>query len=212
MDLLGIENFELFVITSILLIISPGIDTMLVLNRSISNGRGIGLTCTLGIVTGILIHTLFGVLGISVLISKAAYLFSVLKLIGAAYLLYLGITKLVRKPKGERTDRIKSAISYKRSFLSGMVTNVFNPKVALFFLAFFPQFINTSSESVGLTFLTMGIVFSIMTLVWLTLITLLVAYFSKFFLKSPKAMKVVDKLSGLVFVLLGIKLAFSSKD
>ena len=212
MEIVGIQNLWVFIATSFVLITSPGIDTMLVLNRSMTNGKKIGFTCVLGIASGILVHTLLGVLGISVIISEAAYLFSTLKLLGATYLIYLGIAKLLRKTKSSASVVKTKTVSHRKSYFSGLVTNVFNPKVALFFLAFFPQFIDARAGSPSLSFLVMGAVFTAMTFIWLALINVMTSYFSNKLVKKPRSIRVIDKISGLAFLALGFRLAFTSKD
>lgn len=213
MEFFGINNLWLFLVSSILIILSPGIDTMLVLNKSLTGGRKIGSYTTLGIGTGILFHTLLGVLGLSILLAKAAYLFTLLKMIGAIYLVCLGVKKLIKKSKAtHKVAQVKIVESNKKSFLTGVITNIFNPKVALFFLAFFPQFITPDSGLVSKAFLTMGLIFIGLTIIWLLTVNYLVAYFSKILLTSPRAIKIIDKISGLMFLAMGVKLALSSRE
>src|ERR1700743_3255445 len=134
---MGIENFLTFMATTLFFIMTPGLDTVFILNKSIGQGRKAGIYATLGINTGILVHTTFAALGLSLIIAKSVIAFTVLKYLGAAYLIYLGITKIVSKETIVNTGAVKkSANTSKQNFISGVVNNVLSPKVALFFLAF----------------------------------------------------------------------------
>lgn len=210
MQVLGIENLWLFILSSMVFVASPGIDTMLVLNKSLSGGRKIGTYATYGICTGIVFHTLLGVLGLSLLIAQAAYAFTTIKIIGAAYLIYLGIMKLWKSSQPLDVSLNKEKESGKKSFYVGVITNIFNPKVAIFFLAFFPQFINIDSGLVAESFLVLGLIFMSLTLIWFLIITALISVFANFFTKSKKAQKIISNVSGVLFLMMGLKLAFSS--
>ncbi|MBQ0768888.1 MAG: LysE family translocator, partial [Bizionia sp.] len=140
---MGIENFMTFIITALFFVMTPGIDTIFVLNKSIGQGKKAGVYSTLGINTGILVHTLFAALGLSLIVAKSATAFSVIKYIGAAYLIFIGISSLLSKKGVVKTVAADQKMNTGRqNFVSGLITNTLNPKVALFFLAFFPQFIN----------------------------------------------------------------------
>ena len=139
----GITNFTAFLLAGILLNLTPGTDTIYILSRSISQGKKAGLLSALGISAGCLVHTLFAAFGLSIVLSQSAAAFDTVKYMGALYLIYLGLkTIFTRRPHGFDLDAIQTRDSDSRIFLSGMLTNVLNPKVALFFLAFVPQFID----------------------------------------------------------------------
>lgn len=207
MELLGIQNLWLFIVSSLVFIASPGIDTVLVLNKSISASKKNGIYSSFGVCTGILFHTIIGVLGLSLIIAQASYVFNIIKLIGAAYLIYLGILKLwkVRSSKTHFAQE-ENEESTKKSFWTGVITNIFNPKVAIFFLAFFPQFIDTNSGNVASGFLFLGVIYMVMTLIWFLLITTLISLFTPL-LKSQKANKWINGVSGGLFLAMGVKLA-----
>lgn len=211
MDFFGINNLWLFLASSVLLIISPGIDTMLVMNRSMSSGRKTATFTIFGISVGILFHTLLGAFGLSLIIAQAAYLFTFIKAIGAIYLIYLGAMKLY-KSKGIQINPVKKSEKPLKSFSTGLITNLFNPKVALFFLAFFPQFIDPQSGQAGLAFSVMGLIFILITFVWLLLVNFLISYFSGLLIKSPRSVRIIDRISGIMFLGMGVKLALSSKN
>lgn len=134
-----------------------------------------------------------------------------LKAIGAIYLVYLGIMKLW-KAKGGVVHKERAVEKPLKSFTTGLVTNVFNPKVALFFLAFFPQFIDANSDTASKAFIAMGLIFIALTFVWLLLVNLMVSYFTTVLVKNPRSLKVIDRVSGLMFLGMGLKLALTSRD
>src|SRR6516162_2608024 len=145
--MLGIHDYGLFVAAGILLNLTPGQDTLYILGSSIANGRRIGVASALGICSGCVVHTLAAALGLSAILASSATAFTVVKLAGAAYLIYLGIRALtarahVLSPTGGVASG--SAIT---AFRQGVITNVLNPKVALFFLALLPQFIDPGSPT-----------------------------------------------------------------
>jgi len=133
----GIENYLIFIASGIILNITPGNDTIYILSRSIVQGRKAGVISVLGISTGCLAHTIMASLGLSVILSKSILLFDVIKYIGVVYLVYIGIKTVVSKnnPFNSQTN-IESLIDYKQIYKQGFLTNLFNPKVALFFCLF----------------------------------------------------------------------------
>ncbi|HEY6900171.1 MAG TPA: LysE family translocator, partial [Puia sp.] len=132
-----------------LFIMTPGIDTMFVLNKAIGQGRKAGIYSSLGINSGILVHTTFAALGLSLIVAKSAVAFSVVKYLGAGYLIYLGVSSLLKGSGVRAVAGVSVGQSNWKNFYTGIVTNVLNPKVALFFLSFFPQFINRGSLAVA---------------------------------------------------------------
>ncbi|UGU17295.1 LysE family translocator [Sinomicrobium kalidii] len=209
---MGIENFLTFVVTAVFFIITPGIDTVFVLNKSISQGKKAGIYSTLGINSGILAHTVFAALGLSVIVAKSAVLFMLVKYVGAAYLIYLGIAKLITR-KG--TVATRSTEPHRKTsgqnYFSGLVTNILNPKVALFFIAFFPQFIDPAQLQNPLPFILLGITFALMGTAWLLILTFFAGTFSKKFTEHPKIDHWLNKFSGAVFIAMGLKIAFGKK-
>lgn len=209
---MGLENFLTFVITALIFIMTPGIDTVFILNKSIGQGKKAGIYSTLGINTGILVHTLFAALGLSLIIAKSAIAFAIIKYLGAAYLIYLGISKIVSKTTMiEAAGKQKANNSNLQNFVAGLVTNVLNPKVALFFLAFFPQFINPKAMDNPVPFFTLGITYAFMGIIWLAMLTMFASAFSKKLVANPKTNNWLNKGSGVVFILMGLKIAFSKK-
>lgn len=130
--MLGTQNLSAFLLSSFLLWITPGTDTMYILARSISQGRQAGLVSALGISSGILVHTVFAAFGLSAVLATSAWAFTTIKIAGAAYLIYLGLQAWVKKAKPLSTPDIDT-MSHWKIYRQGVVTNVLNPKVAIFF-------------------------------------------------------------------------------
>lgn len=202
----GIINFEVFLVTAILLNLTPGTDTMYIVSRSISQGRMAGIYSALGISAGIVVHTLLAAFGLSVILMKSAFLFNVIKIIGAIYLAYLGIRMLIAKKIVKEQNSLPKQ-NNKKIFLQSMITNVTNPKVALFFLAFLPQFIRTDAGvSSPIPFIILGLTFTLTGGIW----CLITAYFSSMatnkLRRNSKVETVLNRLTGFVFIAMGIKL------
>ncbi|MCM3388678.1 LysE family translocator [Ureibacillus chungkukjangi] len=202
----GIVNYEVFLVAAILLILTPGTDTMYIISRSISQGRMAGIYSALGISAGVVVHTLLAAFGLSVILMQSALLFNVVKIAGAIYLAYLGIKLIVSKNEKENAQEMPIH-SNKKVFLQGMLTNVMNPKVALFFLAFLPQFINTNSGILSPTpFIILGVTYTLVGGIWCTI----TAYFSSMatnkLRSSTKASMILNKVTGFVFIAMGIKI------
>jgi RhtB (resistance to homoserine/threonine) family protein len=209
---MGVDHLWTFIITALLFTMTPGLDTIFILNKSIGQGKKAGIYSTLGINTGVLVHTLFAALGLSLIVAKSAVAFAVLKYLGAAYLLYLGVQKLRSKQAiVETATADKPGTSSRQNFVSGVVTNVLNPKVALFFLAFFPQFIQPEAMSSPLPFLLLGLTYAAIGVLWFSLLTVFAAYFSARVLKSPAASNWLNRISGAVFILMGLKIALTKR-
>ncbi|TCI84647.1 LysE family translocator [Tenacibaculum sp. M341] len=208
----GIINFEAFILASLLLNLTPGADTMYILGRSISQGKKAGILSALGIASGALIHCLFAVLGLSILLAKSALAFQIVKYVGAFYLIYLGIKMLTSSSKAsfDLTEKV-SNVNFRKIYLSGILTNLLNPKVAFFFLAFIPQFINETYSNSPIPFLVLGLTFITTGTIW----CLILAFFSSKLSEKIRAnyrFKIwLDKITGSLFIVLGIKLALSKK-
>jgi len=206
--MLEIQNFDVFLITTIIFIIVPGIDAMFVLSRSVSNGRASGIASSAGIATGAFIHTILSTVGLSLLLSQSIVLFTALKIIGGLYLIYIGIKSIVQKSDGIKIKQVL-AVSLKKDYWQGVITNVANPKNILFYLSFLPQFVSTDSVENALPFLILGATFSFVVLIWY----ISVSFFTSFATKDIKDSKlfntIMNKVSGVVFVGLGVKLMSS---
>lgn len=210
----GIENYLGFILAAILLNLTPGTDSVYIITRSISQGQKAGLYSVLGITSGSLIHTLLASLGLSVLLTSSPMAFMIVKYIGAVYLCYLGLKMLLSKPSNAIANSLsKDKVTGNRYkidnwqiYKQGVLTNLFNPKVALFFIAFFPQFIDANYAYGMLSFLILGLTFASTGLIWCSCLALLAARFSKKLRENPSVETILNKISGVVFIGLGIKL------
>lgn len=201
-----IINFEVFLVAAVLLNLTPGTDTIYIVSRSISQGRMAGVYSALGISAGIIVHTLLAAFGLSVILMQSGFLFNVIKIIGAIYLAYLGIHMLLAKKTVSEQKSLPKQ-SNKKIFFQGMMTNVTNPKVALFFLAFLPQFIHTDAGVTSpIPFIILGLTFTLTGGIW----CLITAYFSSMATSklrgNAKVGIVLNRLTGIIFIAMGIKL------
>jgi len=205
------QHLYLFFITSILLNLTPGNDMLFVASRSISQGTKAGIASSAGIFVGCFVHILAAVLGISIIITKFAYLFQVIKFAGAGYLIYLGIKALLTKPN-VKTDAEKPAkANYWKLFKQGVVTCALNPKVAIFFLSFLPQFIEASSPYFKIQLFTLGFWFDVQGCTLLILVAVILGKTKDFFKQNPRVWAIQEKITGIVLIGLGIKVAMLSK-
>lgn len=203
------ENFYLFVLMCIFLIILPGPDTAIVTKNTLIIGRIGGLKTALGVCCALLIHTSAAILGLSAIIVKSALLFSIFKYVGAVYLIYLGVKTLWSLRKKEEAASVevntKSQFESRSCFKQGFLTNILNPKVAVFFLTFFPQFVDSGSNTF-LPFLIMGITYTLLTALWFLSYVYLINQISAF-MKKPKAQNMIEGITGTILIGFGIKLA-----
>lgn len=204
---MGVENFIAFLITAGIFVVTPGMDTLFVLNKSIGQGRRSGVLVSLGINTGIMVHTLLGALGLSVILAQSAYGFTIVKYLGAAYILYMGITGFRSKKDIFQTSTQDLNTNRKGDFWSGFITNVFNPKVALFFMAFFPQFIIPEQISSPLPFITLGVTYAIIGILWLFTLSFFAGTFTEKIRNNPKIGLQLNKITGLIFIGMAVMVA-----
>lgn len=200
-----------FIIASILLIIAPGPDIIFLITQSIRHGPKAGLFTALGLASGNLVHTAATALGISLLIQTSRLAFISLKFLGACYLLYLAyqIVTSNNSPDQQQTIESPSSISFYRK---GLLINLLNPKIALFFIAFLPQFIPISSTHQHLDIIFLGILFSLMVTLIFGSIGLSAGKIKNIIHLEPKNHSIFNKLIAFVFVLLAINLLLSSQQ
>ena len=204
--MLGIHHYWLFIATGIVLILTPGQDTFFILGRSLSGGRGAGVAAALGISAGTVIHTVLAALGLSALLATSPYAFMAVKFLGAAYLIYIGARALLSKSAGLPGDQTGVA-GHWAAFRQGVLTNLLNPKVALFFLALLPQFITAGSTQKVAAFLVLGLSFVTLGVAWCVMLAIAAAKLRGAFLRRPSMAHVLNKIAGAVFIGLGLKLA-----
>jgi threonine/homoserine/homoserine lactone efflux protein len=208
----GIHDLWLFILSGLILNISPGPDTAYIVGRSAQLGWKGGATAALGIGAGGLVHVIAAALGISALLAASATAFTAVKLLGAAYLVYIGMKMLLSQDgKGTEQEIEQRPISMTAVFQQGFITNVLNPKVALFFLAFLPQFIDTYTPFKVLAFLSLGLIFDFNGTLW----NLLVAWLSARVVIAVHSMgrvhRWIDRALGTLFIYLGIRLAVAQR-
>ncbi|WJF90135.1 LysE family translocator [Paraburkholderia bonniea] len=207
-----IVHFPFFLLAVFLLNVTPGPDTAYIVGRSVAQGRSAGLMSALGISAGCCVHALACAFGLTALLAASPTAFTVIKFAGAIYLVYLGIRLiLTRAPAASGpAGAAPLASGYKslrQLFLQGFWTNVLNPKVVLFFISFFPQFVSTTSTHKTLAFLTLGVVFVIMSMAWNSFVAWIAGSVTHRFSSKPGAKKWLDRGVGGAFVGLGVKLA-----
>ncbi|WP_445487480.1 LysE family translocator [Niallia sp. 03133] len=203
--MIGITSFGLFIMAALLMNLTPGPDTMLIISRSVSQGKKSGIYSVLGISSGALIHTFFAAIGLSVILAKSVFLFTLIKLIGATYLVYLGIKILLQKSSAmEISDT--SSLSLKKIYMQGLITNVTNPKVALFFLSFLPQFIVPNTSHSTISFVILGLTFVMTGTIWCLIVASFSSYITEKLRSNSRMEAVMNKLTGIIFIGLGIKL------
>jgi threonine/homoserine/homoserine lactone efflux protein len=206
----GIHDYWLFLAAGVLLNLTPGQDTMFIIGRALSGGSRAGVAAACGICVGSVGHTLAAALGLSLLLASSALAFTLVRLLGAAYLIYLGTKLLLSKAARYTAAPAAAATGGTRSaFLQGMLTNLLNPKVALFFLAFLPQFIDPRSGARTLAFLALGATFITTGLIWCLILALAAGRLQAFFLRNRGARALIDRAVGALFVGLGARLAWS---
>lgn len=209
----GIIHFETFVLTGILLNITPGNDTIYILTKSIGEGKKAGIVSALGIGTGCLVHTILAAFGLSVIVSKSILLFSIIKYAGALYLLYMGYKMLTAKGTLTMTDQgIAGEINYLRIYREGIVTNVLNPKVALFFIAFLPQFISTTAGDSVLPFLLLGTTFIVTGTIWCLMLAVFASLIISRIKRNHRMSEYIHRVCGLALIGLGIRVAFTKME
>jgi threonine/homoserine/homoserine lactone efflux protein len=206
-----VEDFWMFALTGLLLNLTPGNDMLYVIARSSGQGTRAGVISALGIGAGCIVHILAAVIGLSALIAQSATAFGIIKYIGAAYLVYLGIKSLLSRKHPIKIDQNLKRLSYKKIFWQGFITNVLNPKVALFFLAFLPQFINLQKGNTSLQILFLGTWFDFVGTIVNVLVALLFGKIGAWLSKSPTFIQWQERITGTILIALGIKVALSSK-
>lgn len=258
--MLSIANYGVFVASAVALCLTPGIDTVYILTRTIAGGRREGLASALGINTGLLIHTVLVAAGLSLVLAASPVAFSIIKIAGAAYLAVMGVRNIVsshgsfsvgsktaanpgtsataetgngassssdvtttganstESTTGAGTDMRAlrtadaprtSAHLIRRTYIQGVLTNVLNPKIILFFLALLPQFVVVPNEHGPLPFLILGCTYAALSTVWTVIIVLIAAPFARLLRRSERAARLTNIFSGVVYIILGAMILFS---
>ncbi len=212
----GIHDLTLFIVSGLLLNIMPGPDSLLIMARSATQGWRAGSAAALGIGAGTMMHVLAAAIGLSALLATSATAFTVVKWVGAAYIIYVGIGLLRSKPAkpvaaSEATPPLPP-LPYRKIFFQGFLTNVLNPKVAIFFLAFVPQFIAADAPSKALAFIVLGCIFNFNGMLWCHALALFTALASARLQLKPRVSAWLGRVTGGLFIALGLKLALSKPN
>lgn len=200
----GIENYWGFVLASVLLNLTPGADTLYILTRTIAEGGKSGIASAAGILTGTFLHIIAVSLGLAQIISHSPALFSAIKYAGAIYLIYLGI-KAWRTPLTLSQNRLEN-LPLAKIFRQGVITNLLNPKVVLFFLALLPQFVSLGTEQTFLPFMILGLTFLTTSSLWCGVLVIAASPVGHFLRHNRKVADLMNRLCGTVFIGLGVKI------
>jgi threonine/homoserine/homoserine lactone efflux protein len=221
---LGIQHLTLFILAGWALNLTPGPDVFYMVTHALKGGWRAGTVAAAGIFAGCLVHVAAATVGLSALVASSATAFTILKMVGAAYLVYVGFKMFMSKPSiainliadeaintpaTTKNDPHFSKNNLKKVFLQGFWTNVLNPKVALFFLAFLPQFIAPNSAHPTLAFLTLGIVFNVSAIPINMGYVLLAAWLKQRASVVQRSMHWLERIAGAVFMVFGVKLALT---
>lgn len=203
----GVNNLPMFLASCVVLNVVPGPDTAYIVARSLAQGRRAGLLSSWGLCTGALIHTLAAGLGLSAVLAASAQAFSLVKYAGALYLLYLGFkTFFDPGPATEAGLPSQAPASGRRIFLQGVLVDLLNPKVALFFLAFLPQFIDQRAPGKLATFISLGVILIMFSLVWEGMVALGSARLARYLAENQAVSRRLNRCAGTVFFGLGVRL------
>ena len=204
--MLGIVGYGGFVASAAALCLTPGIDTVYILTRTVSGGRREGLASALGINAGLVVHTILVAAGLSLLLAASPVAFGAIKVAGAAYLAVMGVRSILSGGSsfsvGEGDEGASTGSSL-RTFAQGVLTNVLNPKIILFFLALLPQFVVTPNPFGPVPFLALGLTYVALSTLWTVVIVAVASPFSRLLTRSPRAGRVTSVASGFVYIALG---------
>ena len=200
-----------FVVASLALIATPGQDMVYVVSRSLAQGRFAGVCSALGVCLGILVHTALAAFGLGAILQASEGLFFALKLVGAAYLVYLGIRLVLSRGASSLAGAAAAPLSLPALVRQGMLSNVTNPKMVLFFFAFLPQFVDPSSDTATRDLALLGVLYAMLALPVKTGVALAAGSLSERLLRRPSTLAWVNRFSGAVLVGLGLRLAASER-
>lgn len=197
-----------FLGASIILSLMPGPDNLFVLAQSLTQSWKAGVYTTLGLCTGLLVHISAAVLGISAIMYQSTLIFTIVKLAGAGYLIYLA-WQAFRTKEDPFTIHKQNKMAYKDLYKKGILMNILNPKVSLFFLALLPQFISPKAGNVPMQMFTLGFVFLVQAFILFCLFSIFASTLRKWLIGKPAVAQRLNKIQGTLFVLIGLKIAFS---
>jgi threonine/homoserine/homoserine lactone efflux protein len=205
--MLGTQNLPAFILAGLMLNLMPGPDTMYILGRSIAQGWRAGVFSVLGISSGVLCHIMATAFGLSALWAASEVAFTITKVIGAAYLIYLGVkTILDQTPVVEAGSSNESQIDAWSIYRQGLITNLLNPKISLFFMALLPQFVRSDANAGALPFLFLGAVFVFNGTLWCLFLVFCSARATAFIRRNRRFERTLKRVAGSLFVALGLNL------
>jgi threonine/homoserine/homoserine lactone efflux protein len=208
-------NLALFVAASLAVIVAPGPDNIYVLTRGIAQGRKVALASAWGMCSGLLFHTTLAAVGLSAILARSAGALSLVKYIGAAYLVYLGIRALLSREEFSPSVEKIFTVKLRNFFLQGLTMNLLNPKVAVFFMAFLPQFVSPSVGTAGsaaLRLVALGLVFALLSVVIFSAIALFSGVVGDRLSRNPRFATALQWSTAFVLVGLGVRLALSGRQ
>lgn len=205
-----ISTLGTFVAVVIGLFLIPGPAVLLTATRTVQGGQKAGVMAALGIATGDFIHTLFAAVGLSAILMTSAFAFNIVKIAGAVYLFYLGIRAILEKPADPQLPKV-SPVSALSAYGQAILTEVLNPKTALFFLAFLPQFVHPERGASVVQFLVLGLIFVLLGVIYTTIIALSVRPLGRLVKRVAWIGRWSGKIVGAVYIGLGLKVAFQSR-
>jgi len=205
--MLGIHELWLFIISGLLLNVTPGPDTAYIVGRSLQLGWRGGAAAALGIGAGCLIHVSAAAIGLSALLAASSAAFTLVKWVGAAYLCFIGVKMLLSRLPAPVAAAASGAISLRQVFLQGVLTNALNPKVALFFLAFLPQFVAADSPHKAAAFALLGLIFVFNGTLWCLGVAAFAANAAGRIRQAGQAFAWINRALGGLFVYLGVRVA-----
>ncbi|WP_175640391.1 LysE family translocator [Metabacillus schmidteae] len=203
------NDFLTFLVLTLFVVMSPGVDTALITKRTITDGRKIGYRMALGITSGSLVHTFAAAFGLSAILLQSAFAFEIVKYVGAIYLIYLGISSFIKRKNQNAHQEADAPLKRKSAFKQGLLSNVLNPKVAMFFITFLPQFVQSGTD-VTIQLITMGVIYTFLSITWFFLFVFFINYLREW-LMSEKVHNIMDKTTGLVLIGFGLKLALEKQ-
>ena len=212
--MIAMEHLGLFLVAGVVLNLTPGPDVLYIVSQALRGGVRPGLVAALGITAGCFVHVAAAALGVGALLTASAMAFNALKWVGAAYLVWVGCRLLWRQASSDSNAVLSASVSpgvsaLKTVFFNGFMTNVLNPKVALFFLAFVPQFIPAQASDPALTFVVLGCLFNLNGMIICMAWALAASWLAQHARVVQQGMHWLDRLAGVLFVGFGLKLAWT---
>jgi threonine/homoserine/homoserine lactone efflux protein len=205
------HHLYLFFVASLLLNLTPGNDMMYVASRSLSQGVRAGMISAIGVFVGCFVHILAAAVGLSIVVARSATLFGMIKFAGAGYLIFLGLSSILKKSRANGVLETLPPVPGWSLFGQGVITNALNPKVAIFFLSFLPQFVDVSSPLLRVQFLLLGLWFAVQSTVILLGVAFLCGRTSRFLKGRAGFRRIQERVTGVILVGLGLRLAFAER-